>query len=205
MSDTYDEKSDDKSKIRDRIISTTPIIQFGDRLKEAMNGMTNVELAKRTGMSEATIRKYIAGKILPAIDSVAIVAEACGVSFSWLAFGEGLPCNNSSTKEIKDDTDHSLLKNAIILDEAHSSSPEADLINLVQVLDKDELERIIRMLKRKGVEMLTFLDDEISIELLQLPEHYKIQLLTKYRKIKEGASEGDQDNDVTHPTQNQVG
>ncbi|MTC34149.1 helix-turn-helix domain-containing protein [Providencia alcalifaciens] len=110
MSDSYNEKSEDKAKIRDRIISTTPIVRFGERLKEAMNGITNVELAKRTGMSEATIRKYIAGKIFPTIDSLAIVADACGVSFSWLAFGEEPDESNSSKYiEQKDDFNGELL------------------------------------------------------------------------------------------------
>lgn len=110
MSDSYNEKSEDKSKIRDRIISTTSIVHFGERLKEAMNGMTNVELAKRTGMSEATIRKYIAGKIFPTIDSLAIVADACGVPFSWLAFGDKTKESNSAiTNELKDDSSNELL------------------------------------------------------------------------------------------------
>ncbi|EKT54185.1 helix-turn-helix domain-containing protein [Providencia sneebia] len=110
MSDSYNEKSDDKSKIRDRIISTTSIIRFGERLKQAMNGMTNVELAKRTGMSEATIRKYIAGKIFPTIDSLAIVADACGVSFAWLAFGDTHDTNNNSSNNVlKDDFNKELL------------------------------------------------------------------------------------------------
>ncbi len=110
MSEGYNEKSDNKSKIRDRIISSTSIIRFGERLKQAMNGMTNVELAKRTGMSEATIRKYIAGKIFPTIDSLAIVADACGVSFAWLAFGDTQEQNNNHGNNVlKDDFDKELL------------------------------------------------------------------------------------------------
>ncbi|MET4859230.1 helix-turn-helix domain-containing protein [Morganella morganii] len=110
MSDTYKEKSSERTKNRDRIISSSSIIRFGERLKQAMNGMTNVELAKRSGMSEATIRKYLAGKIYPTIDSLAVVAEACAVPFSWLAFGEDADCR-ASTKEIdlKDDIDSELL------------------------------------------------------------------------------------------------
>lgn len=110
MLEGYNEKSDNKSKIRDRIISSTSIIRFGERLKQAMNGMTNVELAKRTGMSEATIRKYIAGKIFPTIDSLAIVADACGVSFAWLAFGDTQEQNNNHGNNVlKDDFDKELL------------------------------------------------------------------------------------------------
>lgn len=110
MSDVYKEKSDERSKIRDRIISSSSIIRFGERLKQAMNGMTNVELAKRAGMSEATIRKYLAGKIYPTIDSLAVVAEACAVPFSWLAFGEDTDDNiGTSHIDLKDDIDSELL------------------------------------------------------------------------------------------------
>lgn len=110
MSDAYKEKSDERSKIRDRIISSSSIIRFGERLKQAMNGMTNVELAKRAGMSEATIRKYLAGKIYPTIDSLAVVAEACAVPFSWLAFGEDTGDNiGASHVDLKDDIDSELL------------------------------------------------------------------------------------------------
>ncbi|HCT7706577.1 TPA: helix-turn-helix transcriptional regulator [Morganella morganii] len=109
MSDNYKEKSDERSKIRDRIISSSSIIRFGERLKQAMNGMTNVELAKRSGMSEATIRKYLAGKIYPTIDSLAVVAEACAVSFSWLAFGEDTNNIGSNNIDLKDETDSELL------------------------------------------------------------------------------------------------
>lgn len=109
MSDNCKEKSDERSKIRDRIISSSSIIRFGERLKQAMNGMTNVELAKRSGMSEATIRKYLAGKIYPTIDSLAVVAEACAVPFSWLAFGEDTNNAGSNNFDLKDDVDFELL------------------------------------------------------------------------------------------------
>lgn len=88
MSNTYEEKTDDKGKNRDRIISHGTINRFGERLKEAMKGMSNAELARRSGMSETTIRKYLQGKIYPALDSLAIVADACEVSLTWLATGE---------------------------------------------------------------------------------------------------------------------
>lgn len=88
MSDSYEDKTDGKRKKRDRIINHGAIARFGKRLKLAMDGISNAELARRSGMSETTIRKYLQGKIYPALDSLAVVADACGVSIAWLATGE---------------------------------------------------------------------------------------------------------------------
>ncbi|MEL4888871.1 helix-turn-helix domain-containing protein [Pectobacterium betavasculorum] len=96
QNDGYDVKSG-----REHIIEKQSIHRFGERLKLAMNGLSNMELSRRSGLSETTIRKYIQGKIYPGLDSLALVAEACGVSLSWLATGEGDP-NKKSNQPLSD-------------------------------------------------------------------------------------------------------
>ncbi|HGW8460475.1 TPA: helix-turn-helix domain-containing protein [Klebsiella pneumoniae] len=83
----YTEKTEASAKNRDRIFMSSGINCFGARLKKAMNGMSNSELGRKSGMSETTIRKYLRGDIYPGIDSAALVAEACGVSLVWLICG----------------------------------------------------------------------------------------------------------------------
>ncbi|HAT1681374.1 TPA: helix-turn-helix transcriptional regulator [Klebsiella oxytoca] len=139
MSYSYEEKTDDKGKNRDRIIGRGTINRFGERLKEAMNGMSNAELARRSGMSETTIRKYLQGKIYPALDSLAVVAEACGVSLTWLATGEDQP-----------------LKESIERDKPEQKfDPEIEVFNhLFRSLKKEERELIVDFIYREGAKNL---------------------------------------------------
>lgn len=53
-----------------------------------MGDMSNHALARQSGLSEASIRKYVKGDSYPTIDNAAKVADACGVSLAWLLTGE---------------------------------------------------------------------------------------------------------------------
>lgn len=142
MSNTYEEKTDDKGKNRDRIIGHGTINRFGERLKVAMKGMSNAELARRSGMSETTIRKYLQGKIYPALDSLAIVADACEVSLTWLATGK-------QEREQK-------AENTIIRDDAKQKF-DMDievLIHLLNRLKKEERDLVFNFISREGVNNL---------------------------------------------------
>ncbi|EDN8394557.1 helix-turn-helix transcriptional regulator [Salmonella enterica subsp. enterica] len=96
------EKNADTEKCTERTFNVTTIERFSERLKEAMRGMSNHEIARRSGLSEAAIRKYVKGESYPTIDNAAKVADACGVSLSWL-----LTEQESSRLSINDDTNHS--------------------------------------------------------------------------------------------------
>ncbi|HAG2521277.1 TPA: helix-turn-helix transcriptional regulator [Salmonella enterica] len=78
------EKNAGTEKCTERTFNVTTIERFSERLKEAMQGMSNHEIARRSGLSEAAIRKYVKGESYPTIDNAAKVADACGVSLSWL-------------------------------------------------------------------------------------------------------------------------
>ncbi|ECC3818797.1 helix-turn-helix transcriptional regulator [Salmonella enterica] len=96
------EKNADTEKCTERTFNVTTIERFSERLKEAMRGMSNHEIARRSGLSEAAIRKYVKGESYPTIDNAAKVADACGVSLSWL-----LTEQESSRLSINDNTNHS--------------------------------------------------------------------------------------------------
>lgn len=85
---SYDKKTDDKLNKPVRIISHDQIIRFGERLKEAMNGMSNNAFAKQCGWSEKVIRNYLNGESYPSLDRLVTIANVSGRSVGWLATGE---------------------------------------------------------------------------------------------------------------------
>lgn len=82
------EKSETHQENVKQTIHNDGIIHFKDRLKHAMNGMSNVELAARCGISETAIRTYLNGKSLPTIDKIVSIAEACETNVEWLITGQ---------------------------------------------------------------------------------------------------------------------
>ena len=53
---------------------------FRERLKQALNdsGLTQVQLAQRTGLLPQSINKYVSGERLPGLESLALMAQALG-------------------------------------------------------------------------------------------------------------------------------
>lgn len=62
---------------------------FNSRLQVALGRETPYALAKRTGISEGLLRKYLSGTTIPSLDRGAELAKAIGVTLGWLATGEG--------------------------------------------------------------------------------------------------------------------
>lgn len=59
---------------------------FAERLSEALekNNMTQRELAKRIGVTNATLSRYVSGETLPKIDLVANIATALHTTSDFL-------------------------------------------------------------------------------------------------------------------------
>ncbi|ECR5270333.1 helix-turn-helix domain-containing protein [Serratia marcescens] len=134
----------------DRTISRSEIVRFGERLREAMKGMSNVELAKRSGLSEGSIRKYIKGESYPSIDNAALVADACGVSLIWLL------CGSNEVREIN-----------------HNSTSDEegdfrDLLTIFKSLSIAERRSLLHLLGRKGSELLAQLLNDDNLCLMKL-------------------------------------
>ncbi len=62
---------------------------FGGRLTIAMGDMSVYEVGDITGLSHTVLYKYRKNVSLPSVDKADELAEALGVSFLWLAKGEG--------------------------------------------------------------------------------------------------------------------
>ena len=66
---------------------------FGGRLKQAMEAenISAKELAEKTGISEATISRYLSGQFVPKQKRTYAIATALGVDPAYLIFGTGEP------------------------------------------------------------------------------------------------------------------
>src|ERR1700679_2652915 len=63
---------------------------FGERLKFIVTHWPSADkLARATGVSTSAFRKWLRGGAEPSRDRLVALAEASGVSVSWLAKGEG--------------------------------------------------------------------------------------------------------------------
>ncbi|MGT3827026.1 helix-turn-helix domain-containing protein [Enterobacter kobei] len=170
----YKEKTEAITKERDRIFVMSGINRFGERLKEAMNGMSNNELARRSGMSETTVRKYLRGDIYPGIDSAALVAEACGVSLVWLVCGV----------EQKSEVAHV----------SPQSPADPVLAAILERLPEEQGRILADAIIVRGVSgIISALNGMSAIDdFLQIPESDRERVMRLYKQIKEGDSEGGQ-------------
>lgn len=71
-----------------RIVKTADRGGFGPRLREAFEGVSNAEIARRLKRSEPAIKNYIDGRI-PTADGLVSIAHLTGCSVHWLLTGEG--------------------------------------------------------------------------------------------------------------------
>ena len=186
----YKTKAGEDGINRDRIIVRSGINHFPNRLKEAMEGMSNSEVARRAYMSEATVRKYINGVTYPAIDSAALIAHACNVPLPWLITG----------REQKDETGGDVVCSG---GSTISSSPTM-LSILLERLRDDEKEELTDLLIREGVKTLLTLVDEDTLNLVKLPREEKKRLLALH-EAKKGAPESCVENNFATPSQQKLG
>jgi transcriptional regulator with XRE-family HTH domain len=61
---------------------------FVDRLGKAFGGQSVAKVARRLGVSHATVRNYYLGR-LPSPEVLILIANETGVSLNWLLMGEG--------------------------------------------------------------------------------------------------------------------
>lgn len=67
--------------------------EFKERLKLTMQlrGMTQRELAEKTGLTEASISRYVSGQRVPNVESLMKICEALMIYSDYLLFGMGGP------------------------------------------------------------------------------------------------------------------
>lgn len=126
-----------------RIISQEQINRFGERLREAMNGMSNNAFAKQCGWSEKVIRNYLNGESYPSLDRLAVIANVSGRPVGWLVTGE-----------IDESSD--ILTNDISKLSSSSATPEQQRV-WKEILDRMtpiEREAVLDSVFRQGINAL---------------------------------------------------
>lgn len=85
---------------------------FSSRLTMAMDGnsITAAQLSRKTGLSEASISRYIAGSMEPKLTALLILADALNVTADWLSGSEDDFIIEAGNKELI------MLYNALSLD-----------------------------------------------------------------------------------------
>ncbi|CDL86431.1 helix-turn-helix domain-containing protein [Xenorhabdus cabanillasii] len=127
-----------------RIISEEQINRFGERLKMAMNGMSNNAFAKQCGWSEKVIRNYLNGDTYPSLDRLAVIANVSGCSIGWLASGEN-----------DDISDFMTNKSSEVTKPSHATPEQQQLWK--EILDRmtpTEREVVLDKVFRQGINIL---------------------------------------------------
>ena len=70
-------------------VSTDPKKGLPDRLRQAFDGATNAEVARRIDAVSGTVKPYFDGLRIPAPEILLKIARATGVNIHWLLTGEG--------------------------------------------------------------------------------------------------------------------
>ncbi|ECF5615905.1 helix-turn-helix transcriptional regulator [Salmonella enterica subsp. enterica] len=162
-----------------RTFSFDGIVRFSERLKIAMGEMSNHALARQSGLSEASIRKYVKGDSYPTIDNAAKVADACGVSLAWLLTGEGcendgahkqLIANKRTQKEAPPDIAYNDAQNGLQLILANLLPEDAEM--LFSTLCKVGINGVLARLHAAGEHALSA-DPETVIRSLDIRESLK--------------------------------
>jgi phage repressor protein C with HTH and peptisase S24 domain len=134
------DKSSAPEHAREGLTSRAEVNQsIADRLRALQGDQRPAEFARKCGIRESLMRKYLAGSI-PGADKLAQIARANGVTIDWLASGEE-PRQRSAFSQI------GLARDAVVQFRCRRSTvPEGKIPELMQLafesqLDVEGLER----------------------------------------------------------------
>jgi transcriptional regulator with XRE-family HTH domain len=193
-SESYEQKTDSVAKNHERFLLRSGINRFSERLKEAMdaaNIASNVQLARQTELSESTIRKYLKGETYPTLDRLALLAEACSCSASWLATGEG------ETKQ----RDNVIAESLVYKCERVG----AEVDKILSYLSTEQQDKFLKVIYTRGIGAILRLDDDLDSQFLALPEDEKERLMRLNEQVKKGASVDSDKDEVSNPAQTGTG
>lgn len=71
-----------------QIVARTKESPFGSRLREAFQGASNTEIAKKLGIQVAAVGNYMSGRVPPA-STLLLIADSTSCSLHWLLTGHG--------------------------------------------------------------------------------------------------------------------
>lgn len=134
-------------------IEAEHIEEFGDRLQFALNqtGMSQSQLASATGITKATISRYISGVFEPKQKAIQKLATALNVSEKWLS---GYDMDQEAadeadsnallvTKKAKEDVLDIILR-------LHSDTEFLEIVEKISALDTDRLKALQQFLQVFG-------------------------------------------------------
>ncbi|WP_176227897.1 helix-turn-helix domain-containing protein [Cedecea sp. NFIX57] len=180
------EKTGTNTKNRERFIVMQGINRFSERLKVAMNGMPNVTLAAKCGISESAVRSYLKGRSFPGIDKIQAIAEACDAPMTWLITGEAPTTDR--------------IENALKYDNG--------MTHVISMMTDEQRGSLASAIVEHGVSgIMNALAGISSIsEFSMLPENERARVLRLYDQIKKGAHPGFTEDELTSPhTKQQAG
>lgn len=79
--------------------------KFSERLRQAIGDQSVLAFAKKCGISDSLIRKYLSDS-LPGMDNLVTLAQVAGVSIAWLATGEGQMAPSASDVASRSNDDY---------------------------------------------------------------------------------------------------
>lgn len=142
----------------DQKVSFTPLGKetFRDRILLLIGDRSVRLAAKAWGLSYSTLNNYLTRDTVPALNVAQSIAQIEGVSLDWLATGH-------ESNEGRENIESPHMTNPLI--------PEhlLGLIGMMEILTPEEANQVLRVFKKKGVDLLLELTDETSLELLLLP------------------------------------
>jgi transcriptional regulator with XRE-family HTH domain len=134
-------------------IEAEHIEEFGNRLQFALNrtGMSQSQLASATGITKATISRYISGVFEPKQKAIQKLATTLNVSEKWLsgydtdqeAVDEADPNAFWVTKKAKEDVLDIILR-------LHSDTEFLEIVEKISTLDNEKLKALQQFLKVFG-------------------------------------------------------
>lgn len=146
------------------VLSLSQDVSFPNEVKETLRdrilmlvGDRSIRVAaKAWGLSYSTLNNYLTRNTIPALNVAQSIAEIEGVSLDWLATGYESNENKGSAQS------------------SHMTAPPvpeylSGLISMMEILTQEEANQVLRVFKKKGVDLLLELTDETNLELLSLP------------------------------------
>lgn len=150
-------------------------IRFGERLKAAIGNESMLSFAKRCGLSDTLIGRYIKGTSYPSVDKLPQIAKACGKPISWFFSEE----QSQTTAQVPEYNESNLMEWWEIISKA---------------MTLKELASVVEAFKKGGKSSLfsTLIGDEVSntkvsqasintaLVLEALPEAERREILARY-------------------------
>jgi transcriptional regulator with XRE-family HTH domain len=134
---------------------------FGERLRQAFEGIGNSEIARKIGVSPSAITDYMKGKTLPTAEGLVRIAEISKTNLHWLLTGEGEESNDPlrflderrRVTVIAVASKLGITPEALIADLVDEALREraADMVKNMSELDGSEMDQLFAILKLRDV------------------------------------------------------